>query len=179
MSTKLSIAEVLAKLEARVAFHEQREAHHTQQEGIHREQRESHAADLAQARRNLESFRAISAEALDFVQQGDGAPPEPPVDPLIGVSQSSGRVVPSRLVRAIVGSRKDGEPFGATDVAREVNRRFRDKLRRPMSSRAVGDTLRRMEAQRLIHLVRPGRAKYEALFKQGPRPKAGEGGAAG
>jgi hypothetical protein len=178
MSTKLSVAEVLAKLEARAAFHEQREAHHAQQEGLHREQRESHAADLAQARRNLESFRAISAEALDFVQQGAAAPPEPPVDPLIGVSQASGRVVPSRLVRAVVGSRKDDEPFGATAVAREVNRRFKDKLRRPMSARAVGDTLRRMEAQRLIHLVRPGRAKYEALFRKGPRPKtrAGEGG---
>lgn len=179
MSTKLSVAEVLAQLEARVAFHEQREAFHAQQEAHHREQREGHAADLAQARRNLEAFRTVSTEALELVQQGVAAPPEPPVNPLIGVSQASGRVVPSRLVRAVVGSRKDDEPFGATAVAQEVNRRFKDKLRRPMSARAVGDTLRRMEAQRLIHLVRPGRAKYEALFKKGPRPKAATGEAAG
>ena len=40
MSTSLSVAEILAKLEARIAHHEQQVAHHKQLEAHHREQSE-------------------------------------------------------------------------------------------------------------------------------------------
>jgi hypothetical protein len=173
MTTKLSVAEVLSKLEARVKFHQEREAFHGQQEAHHREQRELHASELAAARQNLESFQAVSSAALDFVQQAVAAPAEPAVKPLQGVAKTSGRVMPSRLVRAVAESRGEDEPFGAAAIAQEVNRRFRDKLRRPLSAREVSDTLRRMQGQGLIRLVRPGRARFEALFVRVPRAVKG------
>ena len=46
MSTSLSVAEILAKLEARIAHHEQQVAFHKQQEVHHREQSAAHAAEL-------------------------------------------------------------------------------------------------------------------------------------
>jgi hypothetical protein len=52
MSSKLSIAQVVAKLEARLAFHRQQEAFHAQQEVHHREQRAVHAAELERLREN-------------------------------------------------------------------------------------------------------------------------------
>jgi acid phosphatase class B len=44
MSTKMSLAEMMADLERRVAFHSEQERIHAEQEAAHRETRSSHAA---------------------------------------------------------------------------------------------------------------------------------------
>jgi hypothetical protein len=46
MSTSLSVAEILARLEARLAHHEEQVAFHQRQEVHHREQSAAHAAEL-------------------------------------------------------------------------------------------------------------------------------------
>ena len=76
----------------------------------------------------------------------------------------------SRFIRAVVESRPDGEPFGASGVTAEVNRRFGDRLRNPVDTRSASDVLRRMSSERKIHLVRPGKAFSEALYARGARP---------
>jgi hypothetical protein len=50
MSTAFSVAEVLDKLEKRIAFHREQADHHAQQEIHHREQNAHHLAELKRAK---------------------------------------------------------------------------------------------------------------------------------
>ncbi|HEX5717354.1 MAG TPA: hypothetical protein VF179_14435 [Thermoanaerobaculia bacterium] len=52
----------------------------------------------------------------------------------------------------------------------EVNRQFRQALRRPVEPPAVSVILRRMSAARRIHQVRAGKANHEALYTKEPPP---------
>ena len=171
MSSMLSVAEVLAHLESRAALHREREAFHAEQEEHHRQERARHAGELEKVLYNLEAFRAASASAVELVQQPQ-APTSEPAEPQVR-SPASGRLMVSRFVRAAVESRPDGEPFGATAIAAEVSRRFGDRLRRPVDTRAVSDVLRRMSNSRQIHLVRPGKAFSEALYAKGDQKAGG------
>jgi len=166
MSSKLSVVAVLESLEARAAFHREREAFHAAQEEQHRQERARHAAELETVLHNLEAFRTVSASAVELVRQA--SPPEPAEPPV--KAPASGRLMASRYIRAVVESRPDGEPFGASAVTAEVNRRFGDRLKKPIDARAVSDVLRRMSRERQIHRVRPGKAFAEALYVRGARP---------
>jgi hypothetical protein len=169
MSSKLSVAEVLENLESRAAFHREREAFHAGQEEQHRQERTRHAAELEKVLHNLETFRSASSSAVELVQQAHPAP-EPTVPHL--ELPASGKVMVSRMIRAVVESQGDGEPFGASLVTAEVNRRFAGRLRRPVDTRAASDVLRRMNNAGQLHLVRAGKAFSEALYAKGAR---GEG----
>jgi hypothetical protein len=167
MSAKLSVAEVLSNLEARADFHRKREAFHAEQEAHHRDQRATHAAELEKVLQSLETFRAVSSTALDLARQ-----------PLVHREHiatqievpRSGRLMGSRLIRSVVERWAGSEPFGAAAVAQEVNRLFRDHLRRPVDERNASDVLRRMKREGLLHLARKGKAFHEALYARGPRP---------
>lgn len=169
MSAKLSVEDVLSTLEARAVFHRDREAFHAQQEEHHREQRTLHAAELAKIQESLESFRAAAPKALELARQGIGpseenaaAPPDPRED-----VAASGRTPDSRRIRRVVKTWDPQEPFGPTAVAAEVNRRYRGQLKKPVDRRAASNTLRRMHAEGKLHLVRPGKAFHEALYRRG------------
>jgi len=167
MIAKLSVEDVVANLEARAAFHGEQEALHTQQEVHHREQRQVHAAELAKVRQHLETFRAAAAPALELARiplVSPSAPPPPPED-----LPASGRLMVSKLLRRVVQSQPDGEPFGATAVAAEANRRFGSHLTRAVDSRTASDVLRRLANEGAIHLVREGKAFHEALYAKGAR----------
>jgi hypothetical protein len=169
MSSNLSVAEVLSNLEQRVvflreqeAFHGEQEAHHREQEVLHREQRALHAAELEKVMQSLEAFRAVSASAVDLA-----VPPAPRSRPAavdVAKLPSSGRLMVSRLVRLAVESPELAEPFGATAVAAETSRRFRDHLREPIRPRTASDVLRRMLAEGELRLAHKGRALHEALY---------------
>jgi hypothetical protein len=165
MSSKISVADVLANLESRAAFHREREAFHAGQEEQHRGERERHAAELERVLHNLDAFRTASASAVEIIQQPQPQEPEPPA-PQVD-SPVTGKLMVSRAIRAVVASWKEGEPFGATAVAAEVNRRFADRLRRPVRPRATSDVLRRMSRSRLIQQVRRGKALAEGLYTRG------------
>jgi len=166
MSSKLSVADVLESLEARAAFHREREAFHAAQEEQHRQERARNAAELEKVLHNLEAFRTASASAVELVQKA--SPPEPTEPPV--KAPASGRLMASRHIRAVVEAWPDGEPFGASAVTAEVNRRFGDRLRKPVDTRTASDILRRLSKERKIHLVRPGKAFSEALYARGARP---------
>jgi hypothetical protein len=169
MSTKLSIEDVVANLEARAAFHGEQEVLHAQQEVHHREQRAVHATELAKVREHLETFRAAAAPALELARSPVVSAPSPPPQPE-ALPTTSGRLMVSKLVRQVVQSQPDGEPFGATAVAAEVNRRFGHHLKkRALDSRTTGDVLRRLANEGAIHRVREGKAFHGALFTKGPR----------
>ena len=162
MSATLTVQEILAKLEARVAFHEEKEGYHGQQEQHHREQRAFHAAELEQVKQHLAAFKATSEVAADLARQVDG-PPRAAEDNDLGR-----RPKVSHMIAKVLEGLGDGESFGATWVTAEVNRRFHDKLRRPVSPRTVSVTLRRLRDSKRIFALRDGKAFHESLYRKAP-----------
>jgi hypothetical protein len=172
MASKLSVAEVIANLEKRAAFHREQEAFHAQKESEHGEQRASHAAELEKVLHSLEAFRTAAPAAVELAQsspvQSVAAPAVdvPAVDETIS---PSGRLMISRLLRQIVQSPSFPEPFGPTSLTAEVNRLFPDRLRRPVDPRTASDVLRRMRADGEIQLAREGKAFQESLYTRRSR----------
>jgi hypothetical protein len=170
MTSQLSVADLMANLESRAAFHREQEALHGTQEAKHREERLRHAEELRKIVESLESFRTAAALAVGLTQAPQPASTATGVrGPEVRIP-ASGRLMVSRLVRLVVAGREGGEAFGASAVAAEVNRRFADRLHRPVDTRTVSDVLRRMHQAHQIHLVRPGKAFSEAFYESGARP---------
>jgi hypothetical protein len=168
MTAKLSVEDVLATLEERAVFHREQEALHAQREVHHREQRTLHAAELARVQESLESFRAAAPKALELARERVGARQESTPDPAALEDLTyTGRLPATRLLRRVVANWNPQEQFGPTDIAAEVNRRYRGQLRRPIDTRAASNLLRRMQAEGKITLVRPGKAFHEALYRRG------------
>lgn len=57
-------------------------------------------------------------------------------------------------------------------MAEGVNRRYREHLRRPVSSRAVSVTLRRLRDAGEIRAVREGKASQESIYVKAEEVKA-------
>lgn len=162
MSTRLSVDQVIANLEKRLAFHQEHQAAHARQEALHREQRELHEAEIEKLRQGLESFRGL----IPVVDELGKPLPEPlPASSMpTGDDLPSGRLLASRLVRLIVQSPGFTEPFGPTSVAAEINRRFAHRLKKPVDRRMVSNVLRRLLAEGLIEIAREGKAFQEAQY---------------
>jgi hypothetical protein len=161
MSSKLSAEEVLSQLETRAGVLRERAEFHAQQETHHREQRVAVATELEKVQMNLEALRT----ALDSI--GDLTPTTPaPAAVVEAELPAPGRLMVGRLARRVALSLGLAEPFGATAVAAEANRRFPDRLREPMGPRAASDILRRMLAEGELDLVRKGRASHEAWYRR-------------
>lgn len=160
MSTGLTVQEILAKLEARVAFHEEKEAFHGQQEEHHRGQRAFHAAGLEQVKQHLEAFKATAEIASELARQTE-RPARPTEDNDLG-----GRPKVSQMIVRVLEGLGEEETFGAHWVTAEVNRRFGDKLRRPVNARTVSVTLRRLRNARRIYALRDGKAFHESLYRK-------------
>jgi hypothetical protein len=169
MTAKLSVEEVLATLEARTVFHREQEAFHAEREVHHREQRALHAAELARVTESLESFRASAPTALNLARERVGpAPVNATPDPAaLEDLTATGRLPGSRLLRRVVANWDPKEQFGPSDVAAEVNRRYRGQLRKLIGTRAASNLLRRMHAEGRLTLVRPGKAFSESLYRHG------------
>jgi hypothetical protein len=166
MSTAFSVAEVLAKLEARIAHHEQQVAFHQQQENHHREQSAAHAAELEKVRQHFESFKTAALPAADLagVPMDPGpATEETPEDLREFVGK---RIMASKLIARAVHRLGEEEAFGATRVAEEANRRYRDSLKKPVDARMVSVVLRRLRDAGELHQVKSGGAAHEALYSK-------------
>ena len=168
MSSQLSVAKVLANLEAQRALHKEREAFHAQQEVFHREQRAFHAAGYETVAKHLEAFRAASGDAAEIADRVEAAaqtatvPSEAPPESW----PSRKRSQPGPLVIRLIEEMSPDEVFGASRVAEEVNRRFSRALPRPMDTRLASAVLRRLLAEGTIRLVKPGSPHHEALYSR-------------
>jgi len=172
MSTAFSVAEILAKLEERIVHHQKQADFHAQQEVHHREQNAFHLAELKKVREHFEAFKTSALPAAELAGQG-AAPPQPVKEEVEDDREFIGkRILASRLVARVAERMADGVTFGAHQVAAEINRRYRDKLRRPIDARTVSVTLRRLQAAGRLHLVRQGKSNHEALYTKPPRPAA-------
>lgn len=157
MSGGLSVADIVARLEAQLAVHQEKEAFHASQEALHREQRSVHAAEVEKLTRSLETFRASAAEAAELA--GRGAPRRKTAAVPAGKKLSL-----NKMVAAVVAGFGPLETFGPRKVTEEIQRQFQDHLREPVDPRMVSLALTRMAKSRSIHRLRPGKPHHEAVY---------------
>jgi hypothetical protein len=168
MSSQLSVAQVLANLEAQMAFHQEREAHHAQQEALHREQRAVHAAEHEEVARAYEAFKASAGGAAEIAARATVPSPEMPLENARNAEDAPGKTtLPSRLVARAVATIPAGETFSPSRIAAEVNQRFRAELKKPIDARQASTTLRRLQADGVVRLARKGAPHHEALYTRG------------
>ncbi|HEY7214499.1 MAG TPA: hypothetical protein VIC28_07705 [Thermoanaerobaculia bacterium] len=159
MATQRSFEDIYAWLDAQIAHDREREAFHAQQEGFHREQRALFAAELEKLTAIRESFTAAADAAMDLASRAKALPPPAP-------SLDIGPRKPSltKMVARIVEVRPAGEVFGPALITREINRHYRERLKRPVERKLVSIVLRRMAADGRIRSVRPGKQHQEAQY---------------
>lgn len=164
MNPNLSVAQLMANLEAQIAYFESQEAFHSQQAAFHREQQQLSVAELAKARERYEAFKAAAAATDELAHHSAiaGTLRQTEEDARIPITTISG------LIGRVVDAKPPGETFGPTSIAQEINFRFGKRLPHPLDSRTVSGTLRRLHADGRIHRVQDGRAFHEALYAQGP-----------
>jgi hypothetical protein len=165
MNPNLSVAQIVADLEAQIAHFQSQESFHAQQEVFHREQRELNAAELAKVRERYDAFKAAATAAGEVVHRAStvAAVRQSEADANLRITTIS------KLIARVVEAKPEHETFGPTAVAQELNARFGKRLRRPLDGRAVSVTLRRMQAEGRIRLVQEGRAFHEALYAWGAK----------
>jgi len=152
--------EIVSRLEAQIAFHQEREGFHAAREAAHREERGRHAAELETLTRSLESLKAAGTTAASLASRSlPSTPAPPPPDPDAGR-----RISLMRMVTRVVEALGPEEVFGPRAVTEEVNRRYRDRLRRPVPERLVSVNLRRLLDAGELRSIRKGRPHHEALF---------------
>lgn len=172
MASNLPVAQVLAKLEAKVAHHRERKAFHAEQKLLHEERQAHHEAVLQTAIARLESFRA-AAEAAGELLDEDRSDSPPSAQPELDGSELTRKRALSRMVAQVVEGMAPDETFGARAVTREVQKRWGEKLRRKPDPRSVASTLRRWALAGRIRQVREGRAYYESLYTRVPQTPGG------
>ena len=168
MSTAFSVAEILAKLEARIAHHEQQVEFHQRQEVHHREQSAGHAAELEKVRQHFESFKATALPAADLAgvsMPSAAAREEAPED--LGEFVGK-RIMASKLIARVVHRLGEDETLGASQVAQETNRRYGGQLKKPVDARMASVVLRRLRDAGELHQVQSGGAAHEALYSKRP-----------
>lgn len=163
MSSQLSVAQILANLEARIAEHREKEAFHAEQEVLHREQRAAHAAELEAMIRHYEAFKATAGTVAEIAARvAPPAPPPPPKEEPLPTKAPR-----SKLVARVVMAMPEGMPFKPSGVAAEVNRRYGKALKKPVDSRLASSALLRMLANGQIRLVERGAAHRESVYTRG------------
>ena len=169
MSKSLSVPEILSKLEVRIAQHQERKAFHAEQEAHHREQHAFHDAELEKVLQRYEAFKVAADATAEYT--APPVPAEPEKEETI--PRFGDRPMVSRLVARVVERQPEGEEFGAHAIAKEVNRRYGDKLDKPVKPAAVSTVLRRLARARRIHETQHGKAFHGGLYVRGARPAKG------
>jgi hypothetical protein len=159
MSSGPSVAEILANLEAQMAFHKEREEHHARQEALHQEQRATHAAEYETIARHYEAFKASAGGAVEIAARAS-APVEKEPEPPAPVKPST----TSKLVDRLLAELPASATFTADQVAAEVNQRYRSELRRLVTPSAASTILRRRLAEGRLRLARKGSAHRQAVY---------------
>lgn len=159
-----SIDEILSRLQEQVDFHAEQEKLHAEKEELHREKRSAHAAALEEARRKLEALREAASEALDLAERSVLPPKPQPQDFKEEDVGSAYRPKLGKMVILLLREKGADQRFGARELTREVNQRFRDRLRRTVDPAQMSVVLRRLHRRGLIHQIRSGRPYREAIY---------------
>lgn len=163
MKSALTVQEVLSRLEVQAASLQKKAAFHAEQEAHHRGLRERYAAEAEAALQRLEQFRGAAADAVEHAAAPASTEPPRPLGPRPGVQ---------RLIEEAVQTFGPAEPFGATKVLQEIERRHGQALKRRPDPEHVSIALRRMGRSGRLYQVRRGKPHWEALYVR-ERPPAG------
>jgi hypothetical protein len=124
---------------------------------------------LQKVLQRYEAFKAAADATAEYTAPTTPAEPETEE----AIPRFGNRPMVSRLIRRVVERQPEGEEFGAHAIAAEVNRRYGDKLDKPVKPSAASTVLRRLARSRRIHETRPGKAFHGALYVRGARPAKG------
>ena len=165
MGSNLSVTEMLARLEAKIAHHKEKRDLHAAQEAQHAGQKEIHDAELCQAQERYEALKAAFAAAGETLAAAQPSPPPPPPPLKADDVRGRGRWV-SRLMQRVIDTLPPGEIFGASRLIREIETRWGTELRQRVPLRSASSTLRRWAAHGRLQLVRDGTSHRESLYKK-------------
>lgn len=163
----LSLAQMLAQLEAKAVHHREQQGFHAEQEAFHRDKAEHHKSELDAALASLEALRTAVETAGELLGRDRSALRAAASDDELDVRRKRSL---SRMVARVVEELRPDETFGATSVTQLIEERWGAKLRRRPDPRSVAANLRRWAAAGRIHQVREGRAHHEALYRKRPHP---------
>jgi hypothetical protein len=161
MAVNLSLATILASLQAQIAQHREQEAFHAEREAFHRERRAEHAAELAQLEASFESLRTSAENAARLAARLPLEPPPPPDDLPVGRKVSI-----NHLVARVVEGKAPQETFGPLEIANEVNQRFAGRLGWTVDARQVSVTLRWMAASGRLVQARKGHGRRSSKYSR-------------
>lgn len=160
----LSIPQMLAQLEARVAHHREQQARFAEQEAFYRGKAAFHQARLEAAQARLEAFRAAVVAAGELLESDRSvAPPPSRSDDDIEVNRKKAL---NRMMDRIIDDLPPDAIFGATSLTEAIEKRWGAKLRRRPDPRSVATTLRRWAHDGRLDQVREGRAHNEGLYRK-------------
>src|SRR4030081_1498946 len=118
MSRQLSIERVLAELKNRLEHHRSQAAFHAAQETFHEKEKVRHTAELQTVSERFETFQAAADAVSELVAR-------PREEKTVEDSIPAGKgAVLSKLVDRLVAAKGPIEPFGATDITRELRERY-------------------------------------------------------
>ncbi|HEY7214216.1 MAG TPA: hypothetical protein VIC28_06270 [Thermoanaerobaculia bacterium] len=158
MASQTSLESVVSKLEAQIAFDQEREAFHAEQETFHREKRAGFAAEIEKLSGVLAAFKTAAVTAAELeTRTAAVTPAKPNLD--IGRKASL-----TAMIRRVIEIRPAGDVFGTNIVTAEINRHYRERLRRPVKEKLVSINLKRLSRQGELRQVRAGKPHHEALY---------------
>ena len=164
MSVNLSIGQMLAQLEARVAHHAAQKAIHDEQERLHRDKATFHREQLEAAQAHLEAFRAASAAAGELIERDRSVVAQaPPRNDDVDVRR--GKAL-SRMMARVIEEMPADAVFRTSEITQAIRERWGSKLRRQPDPRSVATNLRRWAVDGRLVQVRAGRAHNEGLYRK-------------
>jgi fumarylacetoacetate (FAA) hydrolase family protein len=162
MSSNPPVAEMVAHLQKKIAYHKEQLEAHAKQEALHGEKRALHEAEHRKAVERCEALQAASAAAGELLK--DVKPSAPRSAPARKEVKSGGWHWIADLLERAIETKAPGEAFGATSLIDEILERWGSKLRNGIDVRSAQTTLRRWAQDGLLEVVRKGRSRHEALY---------------
>ncbi len=162
MEGKLSIAEMLTRLEAQITLHRDKQAHHAEQKSYHEAEEARHSAELARLSQHYAAFKAAAAE-IEAVLPLDPAPGKTGKTPALDTDLGR-KPKKSKALGRVVTAWPAGVPFGASEVVASVNQRFAGKL--SLTPRDAASYLRRRALRGTLEIVREGKPFHETLYRK-------------
>jgi hypothetical protein len=161
MDSKLSVTDMLARLEEQIAHLGEREAFHASQEEMHREQRTSYKTELDRLTQCRDSLKTAAATVEELMAA-------PRLTPPLELPDMGKRFRLARLVEKVLERKAPHERFGAKALAAEVNQAFGARLKRRFNPREVSVALASLaESGKIVRLERGGPSRESRYARSG------------
>ena len=160
MSSTLSVAEILSRLEKQIALHREKQAFHAEQKVHHQDEEARHTAELERLSQHYTAFKTAASD----VETALPPPPKPAAAKAPDDSDLGPKPKISKALGRVVAAWPAGSPFSASDIAGTVNQRFAGKL--SLAARDAASFLRRRSLDGTLEVVREGRPFHETLYQK-------------